>query len=698
MTTRLREGHAISAWESLELDPSASSGRVNLVSQFYVPCLEIAERYDRAAGYFRSSLFALVGVALSSFALRGGRMRLVCSPSLTSEDADAIRKGADEIEVVSEALRSELKALISNERNIPAVRLLATLVGVKALDVRIAYRPGGAGIFHDKVGIFGTADVPEVSFVGSSNETYSAWDASGNHEVLEVFRRWESDEEARRVDRHASYFDDLWNGREADLEVRSLSEVPLEELKRWQHPDGLDGVVGEIRDTWTVRAASEARLSAERRRLMKHQQEAVDKWFERRRGIVDHATGAGKTLTAIAIIRKWLEAEKPVVVLVPSRLLLAQWLDEMKRELEDLQPAFLQVGAGVGRQQWSPQLPDFTRNLPALGHRTVLATMASAASDEFLSRVQGGDHLLVVADEVHRVGAPRTRRVLDLPADGRLGLSATPVRYGDSTGTAALMGYFGPVLPPPFGLREAIEVGRLVPYDYFIHTVSLDEEESRRWAGLTERIRRFAGQFGQDVDDLPDALKSLLIRRARIVKQAAGKVALAADVVASLYRAGDAWLVYCDSQEQLIRVMVALRGRMIRPFEYHSNMVGAREETMSWFRDRGGVMVAIKCLDEGVDIPSVTHALILASSSNPREFIQRRGRVLRKAPGKYGATVHDVLVTMNTDAGERVIDSDIRRAMTFAELARNESVRQELVTLTRHALSDVVVNFEDEDE
>jgi len=152
---------------------------------------------------------------------------------------------------------------------------------------------------------------------------------------------------------------------------------------------------------------------------------------------------------------------------------------------------------------------------------------------------------------------------------------------------------------------------------------------------------------------------------------------VAANVVAANYRDGQHWLLYCDDQSQVRALLEVLRHRGIDALEYHSAMEGDRSATLDRYRRLGGVLVAIRCLDEGVDIPSITHAVILASSRNPREFIQRRGRVLRLSAGKFSAVIHDLLVVPPEDDEEGSLDgllrAEIARAREFAGDALNRS-------------------------
>jgi superfamily II DNA or RNA helicase len=241
---------------------------------------------------------------------------------------------------------------------------------------------------------------------------------------------------------------------------------------------------------------------------------------------------------------------------------------------------------------------------------------------------------------------------------------------------------------PEFTLQDAILAGRLVPYEYYPHRVTLTDEEEDEWTNISEKIGREAAIAGIALDSsnaLPDSIKQLLIKRARIAKKAANKLSLATNIVIDNYREGHRWLVYCEDTGQLTEVTTALRKKGLNALEYHFQMDGAPDETLDWFTRFGGVLVSIRCLDEGVDIPQTSHALILASSKNPREFIQRRGRVLRSAPGKNSAVIHDALVVPGNTVPEAAIlnltKSELSRALEFSQSALNKSAQIELLSL-----------------
>lgn len=686
-----------------------TSGRSDLVADFYVPCLDSAQRYDRAVGFFRSSLYALAAVALAGFVENGGKMRLVCSPRLDQDDLAAIEKGLDAREGIETSLLRDIRSIIREPHGDLGVEMLATLIANEVLQLKIAYRPSSSGIFHSKVGVFEDAEHSKVGFNGSANETGAAMLQEVNHESFSVFTSWANEVDRERADELDNYFESLWTSREPNLEVRDLPDVPREEILAHVSRDGIDGMLSRARNTLS-RFIRRVGSKPPRKQLMAHQSVVVANWEQAGfRGIIKHATGSGKTITALEAIRRWIRGGRSALVLVPSDLLSIQWKNEIQQELGDIDASILYVGGSNSTPSWQTLLPDFSRDDGELGPRLTIATMQSASTDRFLSNVVAGNHLLVVADEVHRIGSSRHLRIFDIDAGGRLGLSATPERFGDPDGTRKILDYFGHVLEPEFGIPEAILAGRLVPYEYHVHRVALNDTEQENWDSMTAKIRRTYAGLREDSAGRKlqtPRFRHMLIQRAAILKRASSKVDLALRLLTEEYQEGDRWLVYCDYGEQLEQVLTALGNSDFNVLEYRSDMTGARSETLKYFEHEGGVMVAIRCLDEGVDIPLVNRALILASSSNPREFVQRRGRVLRRAPGKYSASIHDTLVVPaanEADGEDRlpILRVELARASEFASYAQNRAVHHDLRAIAVEAgllgASDPESDFEEEE-
>ncbi|SDQ03737.1 DEAD/DEAH box helicase family protein [Arthrobacter crystallopoietes] len=654
----------------LGLQTSYRSGRDALLDDFYVPCLQEAVRYDRAVGYFSSTLYQVVGLAFTDFARRGGRLRLVCSPALTPEDFDAMKQGDEIGRRAQETVREDLERLLSNPAAVPATRLLATLIANDIIEVRIAFADKPSGLFHDKLGIFEDLEGKRVSFRGSANETWRAW--GYNHESFDVSCSWRNEQELLRTREHADSFQDIWRGREPGVLIARLDEVTREQLVAIADDD-LDHAIDE------VRLHQGRKLNqVVGRPLMEHQRLVLEDWeAQGHRGIVNFATGAGKTLTAIEGVKRWTSSGGAAVILVPGRDLHAQWIRELESELGEVQ--ILPAGAGSSKSDWMQLLPIFTASGNSADlRRVVIATNATFASSDFQRRLKSGSHLLLVADEMHRAGSQKVLPALEQSVCGAtLGLSATFRRQFDDDGTDRLIDFFGPVLSPVIGLAEALMLGLLVPYDYRMHEVTFDDDEQEEYDHLTKRIGQLIAQ-GEAPGDPDGPLQMLLIKRSRVLKQARHKVPTAVDILVSEYQPGDRWLVYCDDAAQLHAVIDGCLEAGLPTLAFYSGMPSDRDSVIRSLAEHGGIVVAIRCLDEGIDIPVTDHAMILASSTVEREYIQRRGRVLRRAPGtgKVSAEVHDLMLVDRI--GGALTKSEALRALEFVRLARNSAARERL--------------------
>jgi superfamily II DNA or RNA helicase len=287
-----------------------------------------------------------------------------------------------------------------------------------------------------------------------------------------------------------------------------------------------------------------------------------------------------------------------------------------------------------------------------------------------------------VADEVHTAGQPEFKKFLDLEFNGpRMGLSATPERFGDIDGTERIFRYFGEKLQPFFTIGDAIKAGRLVPYEYEFEEISLTQLEYQEWLDLTKKIG-MASAMSED-SSKNKALERLLQLRANVVKEAENKIGYVVKVLRNNFQNGDRWLIYCNNQHQLKLVREALKDFNEKVYDYHIAMPGSKNETLKFFSDNGGIMLAINCLDEGIDIPQINKAIIIASSTNPRQFIQRRGRVLRSFSDKYKAKIWDVLVT--SPNGDLLSVSEAKRASVFAQTSESAMTKVKLANLIESA-------------
>jgi len=670
----------------LGLKTDYRTGRDDPVDDFYEPCLRASNRYSRSVGYFRSSIFIITGESVINFVKNGGKIRLVCSPELTISDIQAIEQGQKSQQEISlEKLNNEIDQMISESKENYSVNVLATLIRVGALDMKIAIRESGRGIYHEKLGVFQDEEGNSVSFIGSANETFNAWHTSGNFEAIEVFCSWHGGSEGERAKRHLQDFEDIWLDISKGIKTIGMPDALRDKLLTIAE-DNIENIdLAKLRIKKVV-VTTPAPKPKKINNLLPHQINAIRLWKEGGyRGIFEHATGSGKTVTALGAINEHISAGHPALVLVPSQILLKQWIGEATEEIEGC--TWLAAGAGNNSWKKNNRLKNFLSGVTPDEKRIVIATMQTASTDEFLAQMPSNTNLMIVGDEVHQIGSNTNSKALSINANKRLGLSATPIRYGDPEGTQKIFDYFGNVLPPVITLYDAIQSGRLVDYEYFPHIINLTAEEAEEWKKLSSDIRREIAIHSSEEGGirLSNRAKMMLIQRSRIAKKSAVKIGLAANVIKENYTEGESWLVYCEDQEQLKDVTEAIKKIGIEPLVYYSDMKGDSEQTLKLFQMQGGVLVSIRCLDEGIDIPSISHALILASSQNPRQFIQRRGRVLRKHSSKVFAAIHDAIVVPVSldDEPEQfsLLKSELVRAHEFSSHALNRSAGEALTII-----------------
>ncbi|WP_353929591.1 DNA phosphorothioation system restriction enzyme [Okeanomitos corallinicola TIOX110] len=448
--------------------------------------------------------------------------------------------------------------------------------------------------------------------------------------------------------------------------------------------------------------------------LRGYQRQAITSWFANHgRGTLKMATGSGKTITGLAIayeLHKQIGLQVLLVV-CPYQHLVSQWGRECEKF--NLQP----ILAFENLRTWQSQLSTQLYNLRSRSQNfvTVITTNSTLISEGLQSQLKYlPPKTLIIGDEAHNLGAPRLEESLPRNVGLRLALSATPERYFDDGGTQSLFDYFGDVLQPEFSLQDAINQGALVHYLYYPVLVELTEIESINYLKLTKRIGRslqYRERSDGDVGDLEDNedIKSLLIKRARLIGTAENKLTALKELMQTR-RDTSHTLFYCSdgSQEsghrsslrqlkEVARILGVELGYKVSTYTAHTSL--QEREILRQQFENGELqgLVAIRCLDEGVDIPAIKTAVILSSSGNPRQFIQRRGRVLRPHPGKERATIFDMIVLppdLDREAIEverNLLKKELKRFVEFADLADNAGeARMQLLNLQkRYGLLDI---------
>lgn len=670
----------------LHLKRSYDSDSDNVLVDFYIPVLSNSIQYKRLAGFFSSTTLAVSAKGIAKFVKSGGNMKLVTGVRFHKADIDAIKRAYDEPEKVIENIMLKELDELENEFVQNHVRALGWMVANKKLEIRVAVildknglpveekTLNRKGIFHQKVGILEDVDGNALSFSGSENESASGW--LSNVEEFKVFRDW-SEPERDYFKADLKKFQKFWEGTPERTIVIDIPDAVKEQL--------IELAPQKIEDLDLERWLATTRKIV----LRQFQREAVENWKNvEGKGIFEMATGTGKTICALECLDSVQKVEKKLltVVAVPLVHLAKQWMEEIKRfgiQCESLV-------ADSSNRGWKDKLADCILDIKnGISEKLiVLTTHVTFSSADFIRLIKKTDaRLFLIADEVHGVGAPKRKNGLIQEYYFRLGLSATPQRYFDPEGTKEIYQYFGGVVFE-FPLRKAIIEGYLTPYVYKPYFAELTEAEMSRYEEETAKIARAYYQSRND-DERRAWFSLLCIKRQDIIKNSTNKYEVLERILDNIKNIRQC-LIYCSPQ-QIDIVQDILNAKNIvqhkftqtegtRP-EAKYGGISERQFLLRNFSDgRFQALVAMKCLDEGVDIPSAEIAIMLTNSGNPKEYVQRRGRILRRFPDKNSAIIYDIIVVPppqfaatleSKELEKKILVREIRRYKEFAMSARN---------------------------
>lgn len=688
----------------------------NIPRDFYDPALRCATLYQRAVGFFSSTSLAAIAPGIEGLILNSGHIQLVASPKLSVEDIQAIKKGYEEREIIENALAREIN--VEDNENREKLSYISRLIADGYMDVKIAFLTTNNEIamYHEKLGIISDSQNNAIAFSGSMNESENAF--NGNYEAFDVFCSWTKDSE--RVFQKRMAFKAIWEDYEPGVKTIEFPVAVKNKLINTYCPNYNGRSFKSLEKPIFLREIIEDRKKPEIYlpddfEIRPYQEDAIREWKNNSYcGIYDMATGTGKTLTALASIEQLFRDNSnrlAVIIICPYQHLVEQWVEDIMRF--GMNPI---IGYSSSPQRkWKKNLEQAVRsfNLHVSNHFCLVTTIDSMKTQSVFAQISElSEDTIFVVDEAHNAGAVNTRRYLPERIKYRLGLSATIDRHNDAIGTEALKDYFGKVCIT-YSLRDAIENKMLTPYYYYPVVVYLDEDELMDYLNLTSIIIRSVKKKNGKVY-LSDYIKRLLIKRARIVAGARNKIGILKKEIMP-YKDDNYILVYCGATKvdipeeeseittelNQINVVADLLGNQL-------NMKVGRFTSLESAQDRVQIrktfgdgkqlqaLVAIKCLDEGVNIPSIKTAFILASSTNPKEYIQRRGRVLRKFPGKTRAEIYDFItlpfpvrdiVNMRPEivsGSKGLVKRELIRMMDFAEIADNPSEANELILELKH--------------
>lgn len=665
-----------------------SGNRTELLEEFYIPFLSETVDYRRMAGFFSSSSLIISVKGIEGLIKNNGKMKLLISPRLSQQDYDIIKN--------TNSINSSLSIFDDfNNENFPKndnLEAFAWLLRNGRLEIKIVVNKNSAdSLFHEKIGIGFDSEGNLISFSGSINETAQAW--LNNIEEFKTFKSWEPEQlEYLLID--LKKFNSYWNDERQDIAL--VYDLP-ESIK-----NKIIAISPRNIDDLMIMRKYERIVGEEKRKLslFDHQEKAIKMWEENGyRLLMEMATGTGKTRTAIGCFMKLKEKLDNFLVIIatPQNTLSRQWKTDIEEELKiKFDRSVIADGTNY---KWKKDLEELFLDLKSgmCSNAIVYTTHSSASSNDFTNLVrkyENNTNILFICDEVHGIASDKQKDALLDIYEYRIGLSATPERMFDEDGTSLIKNYFGNK-SFEFSIKDALNTINpltskpfLNQFYYYPRFVYLDEDELEKYKSYSRRIAALMNEEDVDID----LINKLNIERSNILKNASGKLDEVEKIIDQMNKKGyikDTIIFTTDKQIESVLIMLGKKGIIrskITEGESTSKVVGIhgnteREENIEQFR-KGTlqVLVGIKCLDEGIDIKNARVAILMASSINPREYIQRVGRVIRVDKNKGPSEIYDLIVTTysNDILNNKILEKEARRTKLIASNAINYNEVKEI--------------------
>lgn len=708
-------------------DRDYKTGSINEPLQFYIDSLCNSKSFDLLLGYFSSTAINVLSIGFANFLYSGGVMRMVINNILSEQDKDAIKKGQEGNITSSNFKLDDIKGLRStlDEYGKHFFECFAWLIANQRIQVKIIQPKNGKGISHYKSGIFNDGE-NKVGFKASCN--FTAYGLLENLEELDCFMSWENGRSNKWINAQSKYFDEIFEERADFVDYLSIDKI-LVAIKSEFGDKSINDLLTQ--EKYLVDKKTKLPINDRLKKSIKqankkleafeelekqprfpykegpreYQIDAYNNWVTNdKKGIFAMATGTGKTITSLnCLLQEIQKKENPIyhgVILVPTITLVNQWEEEANKF------NFFEIIKVSSKIDWESDLAttlSIAKKIPT--SFIIITTYASFIKDRFQKYIKGlPEDTLFIADEAHNIGSPSVLNSLTkLTLQNRIGLSATPKRIYDFEGSIAMESFFNDNEPYTysFSMERAIEEGILCQYYYHPHIVTLTTDELNEYIEITKKLAKFFNNKSGSFDS-NDIVEKLLLKRKRIIHKAVNKLAKTREILENRFKKeGNLKYTFIyvpegstaeitedenDDEEtiKLINQYTREIGRIdesIRVNQFVSGMPN-RNDILEQFKEgKIHVIASMKCLDEGVDIPRAEHAIFCSSTGNPRQFIQRRGRILRKHPKKDIAVIHDLIVIpdltisdadSDTFRTERsLVEKELERVMYFASLAIN---------------------------
>lgn len=713
------------SFKILVLKPEYRSPQDDIVKEVFIPALKLAKCYKRAVGFFSSTSLAEITKGISGLVENGGSMQIVASPALSESDEEAIKLGYEKRkEVIEKKLLGELDKAEEDYFKQERLNLLANLIANNILDLKIAFTDTGkeAGIYHEKLGIFEDLEGNKIAFDGSMNESVTAM--RYNYESVNVYCSW-LQEDIERTNSKIKAFDNIWNNTDSNLNVVDFPSITQKILDKYKRNDlNLQSICKKAinldsqefkSNTRSYRIKNDELLFMEAPDLntsnqsklffnfydgngpRDYQQEAISKFKENNyQCLFAMATGTGKTLTSLFAVNELCKDKdlKCVLILVPLKDLVEQWNKDVSKYFRG---NIILIHSG---NDWKERVSSFIIKKmisPELDEKIIIISTYDSFSinKEKIFKLLDFPKTLLIADECHKTGAYTYSKNLPSEIPYRIGLSATPKRPFDLKGTKAVFDYFDPNENPyEFTIEMAINRNMLCPYNYHPIFVELTINEMEDYAEITERINKLIVLINTDAatEEDEEKLEQMLKQRHRIIERAENKFNLFADCYLNEIKKYTKYTIVFapdGTDENNVNILSKYREFVTKKANEQNIFLtsveyvqGTDKKMLEYFgKGQIDVVFAKQRLNEGIDIPAARRAFFIASSTSEREFIQRRGRVLRLCEGKKEADIFDFVVIAPNGADtffdkkicNQIKESELKRVLDFAKTAKNFS-------------------------
>jgi superfamily II DNA or RNA helicase len=706
-------------------DRDYKTGSENEPLQFYLDGLSNSNEFHLLLGYFSSAAINLLSIGFATFISKGGKVRMIINHLLSQVDKEIIQKAVNNQNSKTVFDFSDVVSLgkVLDEYDTHFFECLAFLIAEKRIEIKVIKPKGGKGIAHYKSGVFSDGE----NFVGyKASCNFTLYGLSENLEELEAFLSWENGRSNKLIKKQLKIIESYFNEQDDDVEYLSVDEIEAvikdkygkksieelivqeEELMRkkltlTKNPK-LQQTISKLYESIDIERKSPRFPYREGPR--DYQVQAYNNWVANGyKGIFAMATGTGKTITSLNCVlsefKKRSDRTYHVLILVPTITLVEQWEKEVKSF--NFQEVY-KISSKIDWQNQVTTLVSTARRIPA--SFVLISTYASFVKERFQSLLNNlPSDTIFIADEGHNLASPTVAsRLLNLKIEKRIGLSATPKRKYDPEGTAEMELFFSDQEPYTysFSMERAIKEGVLCEYYYYPHIIKLTPDEMSEYVEISFQLAKLYS-FGKDNLERESIIERLLLKRKRIIYKAANKLNETISILKKCFiDKGDLKYTFVyvpegetfeiiETEDELATENIRLINQYTREIakinekilvnQFFSGMVDRDDILIQFQKGEIDVIASMKCLDEGVDIPRAETAIFCSSTGNPRQFIQRRGRILRKHPSKKHAIIHDLVVvpdfenqhdgTDTFDLEKQLIKSELERVMYFASLSKN---------------------------